>query len=153
MSGWPCGCASWILRGRSPVVRSELKQKQLTSNSVGNAVASGAISPDGKYLAYVDQSGMHVQLIATGDTQIVSEPESLDASAAWSIASWLPDSTSFLANATVPGGSTSIWMVSVLGRAPRKVRDDATAWSLSPTGHKSRLPLFRVCSDRVRFGA
>src|ERR1700736_5890609 len=73
-------------------------------------------------------------LIATGDTQTVPQPESLDASAAWSIASWLSDSTSFLANATVPGGSTSIWMVSVLERGPRKVRDDATAWSLSPDG-------------------
>jgi Tol biopolymer transport system component len=115
-------------------VSSELKQRQLTSNSVGNAIASGAISPDGKYLAYVDSSGMHVQLIASGDTQTVSQPESFNANAAWSIASWFPDSTSFVANATVPGGSTSIWMVSLLGRAPRKIRDDATAWSASPDG-------------------
>src|SRR5206468_735915 len=98
---------TWIMRSRNPIVPSELKQRQLTSNSVGNAVVSGAISPDGKYLAFVDQSGVHVQLIASGDTQTVSQPESLDANAAWSIASWLPDSTSFVANATVPGGSSS----------------------------------------------
>jgi serine/threonine protein kinase/Tol biopolymer transport system component len=128
------GVFTWIMRSRSPVVPSELKQKQLTSNSVGNAVASGAISPDGKYLAYVDPLGMHVQLIANGDTQTVSRPESLNANAAWWIASWLPDSTSFLANATIPGGSTSIWMVSLLGRAPKKIRDEATAWSVSPDG-------------------
>jgi hypothetical protein len=73
-------------------------------------------------------------LIATGDTQTVPQPESLDANAAWSIASWLPDSTSFLANAAVPGGSTSIWMVSLLGRTPNKIRDEATAWSISPDG-------------------
>jgi len=47
---------TWIVRGRSPIAPPELKQRQLTSNSVGNAVANGAISPDGKYLAYVDQS-------------------------------------------------------------------------------------------------
>jgi serine/threonine protein kinase len=125
---------TWVIRSRSPIVPSELKQRQLTSNSVGNAVANGAISPDGKYLAYVDSLGVHVQLIANGDTQTVSQPESLNANAAWSIASWFPDSTSFVANATVPGGSTSIWMVSLLGRAPRKIRDDATAWSVSPDG-------------------
>jgi eukaryotic-like serine/threonine-protein kinase len=125
---------TWIMRSRNPIVPSELKQRQLTSNSVGNAVASGAISPDGKYLAYVDSLGVHVQLIASGDTQTISQPESLDANAAWSIASWFPDSTSFLANATVPGGSTSIWMVSLFGRAPRRIRDDATAWSISPDG-------------------
>jgi Tol biopolymer transport system component/DNA-binding winged helix-turn-helix (wHTH) protein len=128
------GVFAWIMRSRSPILLPELKQRQLTSNSVGNAVASGAISPDGKYLAYVDLLGVHVQLIANGDMQTISQPESLNANAAWSIASWLPDSTSFLANAAVPGGSTSIWMVSLLGRAPKKIRDDATAWSVSPDG-------------------
>ena len=128
------GVLTWVMRNRNPIAPPELRQKQLTSNSAGNAVASGAISPDGKYLAYVDPSGMHVQSITTGDTQTVSRPESLDANAAWSVASWLPNSSSFVANATVPGGSTSIWMVSLLGRAPRKIRDDATAWSVSPDG-------------------
>src|ERR1700730_16353231 len=128
------GVFAWIMRSRSPILLPELKQRQLTSNSVGNAVASGAISPDGKYLAYVDLLGVHVQLIANGDMQTISQPESLNANAAWSIASWLPDSTSFLANAAVPGGSTSIWMVSLLGRALKKIRDDATAWSVSPDG-------------------
>src|SRR4029077_9655863 len=124
----------WSVSRTGPLPPKILKQKQLTSSSVGNAVTSGAISPDGKYLAYADPSGMHVQLIANGDTQTVSQPESLDAHAAWTIASWLPDGTSFLANATIPGGSSSIWMVSLLGRAPRKIRDDATAWSVSPDG-------------------
>src|SRR3984893_10645661 len=130
------GVLTWVIRSRNPIAPSELKQRQLTSNSVGNAVASGAISPDGKYLAYVDPVGVHVQLVANGDMQTISQPESLNANAAWSIASWLPDSTSFLANATVPGGSTSIWVVSLLGRAPKKIRDDATAWSVSPDGSK-----------------
>src|SRR6185295_15022444 len=124
----------WSVWRTGPLPPKILKQKQLTSSSVGNAVTSGAISPDGKYLAYADPLGMHVQLIANGDTQAVPQPESLEANAAWTIASWLPDGTSFLANATVPGGSTSIWMVSLLGRAPRKIRDDATAWSVSPEG-------------------
>ena len=128
------GVLTWVIRSRNPIAPSELKQRQLTSNSVGNAVASGAISPDGKYLAYVDQAGVHVQLIASGDTQTVSQPESLDANAAWSIASWFPDSTSLLANAAMPGGSSSIWIVSLFGRAPRRVRDDATAWSVSSDG-------------------
>jgi eukaryotic-like serine/threonine-protein kinase len=128
------GVFTWVMRSRNPIVLSELKQKQLTSSSVGNAVVSGVISPDGKYLAYVDPLGVHVQLMGSGDTQTVSQPESLDANAAWSIASWLPDSTSFLANATVPDGSTSVWIISLFGRAPRKIRDDATAWSVSPEG-------------------
>jgi len=128
------GMFTWIMRSRNPIVPFELKQRQLTSNSVGNAVVSGAISPDGKYLAYVDQSGVHVQMITSGETQTVSQPESLDVNAAWSIASWFPDSTSLLANAAMPGGSSSIWIVSLFGRTPRKIRDDATAWSVSSNG-------------------
>jgi Tol biopolymer transport system component len=144
----------WSVSRTGPLPPKIVKQKQITSNSVDNAVTSGAISPDGKYLAYVDPLGMHVQSIANGDTQTVSQPESLGlqtqglmlgsnpnlwfhdlrANAAWSIASWFPDSTSFLANAMVPSGDTSIWVVSLLGRAPRKIRDDATAWSVSPDG-------------------
>jgi eukaryotic-like serine/threonine-protein kinase len=125
---------TWIMRGRSPIQFPELRQKQLTNNSAENSVASGAISPDGKYLAYVDPLGMHVQVVANGDVQTISQPESLNENVAWSIASWLPDSTSFLANAAVSDGSTSIWVVPLFGRAPRKIRDEATAWSVSPDG-------------------
>jgi DNA-binding winged helix-turn-helix (wHTH) protein len=131
------GVFTWIVRSRSPTPVSELQHRQLTSSSVGNAVASGAISPDGKYLAYVDPSGVHVQLIASGDTQTVSRPESLNANATWLIASWLPDSTSFLANAMVHPRTTegaSIWMFSLFGRVPKRIRDNAIAWSVSPDG-------------------
>lgn len=130
----PCGVFTGIVRSCSPTPVSELHYRQLTSSSVGNAVVSGAISPDGKYLAYADPLGVHVQLIANGDTQTVSRPESLNANAAWSIASWLPDSTSFLANAMVPSEGPSIWMVSLLGPAPKRIRDHAIAWSVSPEG-------------------
>ena len=72
------GLFIWVMRSRSPVVLPELNQKQLTSNSVAHTVTSGAISPGGKYLAYVDPLGVHVQLIASGDTQTVSQPESFN---------------------------------------------------------------------------
>ncbi len=56
--------------------------------------------------------------------------------------SWFPDSARFLANAHPPGlaagtwssEGTSIWIVSVLGRVPRKLRDNADAYSVSPDG-------------------
>ena|SRR5437773_3318149 len=51
---------------RQPSTRPELKQRQLTANSSENAVTGGAISPDGKYLAYTDTKGIHIKLIETG---------------------------------------------------------------------------------------
>src|SRR5246500_4167650 len=55
-----------LLIQRPPVDR-ELQQRQLTANSRENAVANGTISPDGRYLAYWDVKGIHLQLIATGE--------------------------------------------------------------------------------------
>jgi eukaryotic-like serine/threonine-protein kinase len=124
-----------ILIHRPPAER-ELQQLQLTANSRENAVANGTISPDGRYLAYWDVKGIHLQLIATGEMRTIPQPEALEGSGAdWWIGPWFPDGTRFLANAAI-GQHTSIWAVSALEGAPRKIRDDARAWSVSPTGSK-----------------
>ena len=52
-----------------------LKQRQLAVNS-SQKPATGAISPDSKYLAYRDQNGIYVKLIETGETQTIPEPDS-----------------------------------------------------------------------------
>jgi len=119
-----------------PLAERELKQQQLTANSRENAVANGTISPDGKYLAYWDVRGIHLQLIATREMRTIPQPKALEGSGAeWWIGPWFPDGTRFLANASIEQ-HTSIWVVSAFGGAPRKIRDDARAWSVSPNGSK-----------------
>ncbi len=119
----------------------EIKVRQLTSNSAENLVKGGGISPDGKYLAYYDGKGMYIELIETGETQSVPEPEALKGRGMiWETGPWFPNSTRFLANAHEPDrrgtGSrgTSIWAASVLGGAQRKLREEAVAYSVSPDG-------------------
>jgi len=123
----------------------ELKLRQLTFNSPENPVTSGAISPDGKYLAYSDTKGMHIQIVDTGEVRTVPAPVLPKGTGVdWEIihVPWLPDSTRFIANGHPVGeheaeGSSqtsSIWIVSVLGGAPRQLRDHALAWSVSPDG-------------------
>jgi serine/threonine protein kinase len=124
----------WSLRRKSSSAL-DLKQRQLTANSSENAVSSGAISPDGKYLAYADLKGIHLKLLETGETQIVPQPEALrGVRVDWAFGSWFPDGTKYIANANVPGQPLSAWTVSLMGAAPRKMRDDARAWSVSPDG-------------------
>jgi serine/threonine protein kinase/Tol biopolymer transport system component len=119
-----------------PLAERELRQQQLTANSRENAVANGTISPDGKYLAYWDVKGIHLQLTATGEMRTIPQPKALEGSGTeWWIGPWFPDGTRFLANASIEP-HTGIWVVSALGGAPRKIRDDATAWSVSPNGSK-----------------
>ena len=121
-------------------VTPEIKLRQLTTNSSENPVIGGAISPDSKYLAYTDAKGMHIKLIETGETRVVPRPEGLkDQNISWEIGPWFPDSTRFLVHsnpAEIQGISQdpSIWMASVLGGAPRKLRDHAIAWAISPDG-------------------
>jgi eukaryotic-like serine/threonine-protein kinase len=121
----------------------DLKLRQLTTNSADNRVTSGTISPDGKYLAYTDMKGMYIRLIETGEIGAVPKPEEFKGGdVEWETGPWFPGSTRFLANAHRPGQAiddwsserTSIWVVSVLGEVPRKVRDKAVAYSISPDG-------------------
>jgi eukaryotic-like serine/threonine-protein kinase len=124
----------------------EIKLRQLTTNSTENAVKSGAISPDGKYLAYTDGLGMNLKLIETGETRTISQPEEIKSdSVEWEIGPgpwWFPDGTRFLAVAkplgldtdSVNSQNSSIWIVSVLGGPPRKLRPQAVPYSISPDG-------------------
>ena len=135
--------AFWFARPR-PAVVHEFTQRQLTFNSFENAVRSGSISPDGKYLAYTDEKQLYIKLIGTGEVLRIPAPDELkDRNVQWEITStaWFPDSARFLAsahpsdldaNAAIEG--TSTWLVSVFGRMPRKLRDNAYAYSISPDG-------------------
>jgi serine/threonine protein kinase len=119
-----------------------LNVRQITRNSSQNSVVSGAISPDGKYLAYSDLMGMHIESLATGETVDVPQPPALaHREVTWSImAGWLPDGTGFVANAYTGTSQfghdehdTSIWAVSSAGET-RKLRDDSMAFSISGDG-------------------
>ena len=128
---------------KSVSVIPEIKMRQLTSNSSENPVASGAISPDGKYLAYIDTRGLHLKFIDTGETRTVPKPEVLkDQRMKWEVGPWFPGSTRLLINVFLsreqwnePGPVIStIWAVSVTGGVPTRLRDHAFAWSVSPDG-------------------
>jgi Tol biopolymer transport system component len=140
------GATFWVVKRRLPYAAGvpDVKFQQLTLNSSDNLVTGGAISPDGKYLAYTDANGMHIKLVESGDIQRVREPDALKSHVVWEIvpAAWFPDSKRFLVNAHPANESndewssqtSSIWLVSVGGGAPLKLRDNAAAWSVSPDG-------------------
>ena len=144
------GAILWLAKSRSPS-QAPPTLRQLTINSSESPVASGAISPDGKYVAYSDSSGMHIKLTGGDETVSIAAHDTLKSDKVnWEIVStaWFPDSKQFLANA-YPATSysqdglsqrdwssqgSSVWIVSVLGGAPRRLRDNAFAWSVSPDG-------------------
>jgi len=126
--------AYWLTRPPAPP--PELKERRLTANVSENAVNEGAISPDGKYLAYGDQTGMHLKLIQAGEILNIPQPEGrVPDPDNWWPNGWFPDSMKFIGEGVESGQSISAWVVSVMGGPPRKLRDDADAWSVSPDGN------------------
>ncbi|HXE91883.1 MAG TPA: serine/threonine-protein kinase [Terriglobales bacterium] len=53
---------------------AELMQRQLTSNALEKPVIAAAISPDGRYLAYSDPTGVYLRLLETGETHALRLP-------------------------------------------------------------------------------
>lgn len=128
---------------RTASVVPEIKLRQLTVNSSENLVIGGAISPDGKYLAYSDNRGLHLKRIDTGETHTTPPPDELkNQKVEWGVVAWFPDNTRFLVNAyplTEEGTdwssvTSSVWAASVFGGAPTKLREHALGCAVSPNG-------------------
>jgi eukaryotic-like serine/threonine-protein kinase len=130
------GAYTWRLATHyTPMSKPPMSLRQLTANPAGHGVTRSALSPDGKYLAYSDDAGLHIKLLETGETRTLPlVAEAASAHATWLPAAWFPDGTRLLANLEVAGKPPSIWILSLIGYAPRKFRDDAFAHSISPDG-------------------
>jgi hypothetical protein len=73
-----CAAGIWFWRREvRPAALPEVKQRRLTTSLSDDPVRSGAISPDGRFLAYADLEGLHVRIIDTGETRDVPQPKEL----------------------------------------------------------------------------
>jgi dipeptidyl aminopeptidase/acylaminoacyl peptidase len=123
----------WYFR---PFLRTEVKERQLTTSSGDNPIGGAAISEDGKYLGFADNVGLHVRSLETGETHDIHNPAQFgDAHVFWSI-HWFPDSTRFLAVSHPFSGWNHVitWEASLMSGELHKFRDDAEAWDISPDG-------------------
>jgi DNA-binding winged helix-turn-helix (wHTH) protein/Tol biopolymer transport system component len=115
-------------RALQPVLPKEIR---LTANSPDAPVYVGAISPDGRYLAYIDPRGTFLREIATDESHALSLPEGFRVHHV----SWYPDGGHLLAQAVAGAEERpALWNIPLLGGAPRKLVDDAEAGSISPDG-------------------
>jgi serine/threonine protein kinase/Tol biopolymer transport system component len=123
---------------RRPESLPQYNQRKLTANAQDLPVLNAAISPDGKYLGYADQQGIHLQLVASKASQNVALPPGIQAGTAfWAFGSWFPDSTRFIASARVPGRPSTLWLIPILGGEAQKlaeVEDMFGGGTVSPDG-------------------
>jgi serine/threonine protein kinase len=123
---------------RRPEPLPQFNQRKLTANAQDSPVLNAAISPDGKYLGYSDQQGIHLQLVATSGIQRLALPaDRQPGKVSWAFGSWFPDSTRFLASASVPGKPSTLWSIPILGGEAQKLADVEDMFgrgSVSPDG-------------------
>jgi DNA-binding winged helix-turn-helix (wHTH) protein/Tol biopolymer transport system component len=116
-----------ILYLRRPQHR--VTEQRITSNSPEAPVEHAVVSPDGKYLAYSDPTGLYLRVIASGETHRWDVPKDFIGLPA----SWFPEGTHLLV-ARLDGPTPSLWKLSLFGAAPRKLIDNAGPASVSPDG-------------------
>jgi Tol biopolymer transport system component len=124
--GW-----AWF-RSERFAARPMLSERQLTHNTPENRPLGGAISPDGKYLAYADTKGLHLSVIDTGEIHDIPLPEELQTHL-WEV-SWFPDGEKLLLTTQAKTQGLDIWLQSVFGGAPRKLRANGRSPAVSPKG-------------------
>jgi Tol biopolymer transport system component/DNA-binding winged helix-turn-helix (wHTH) protein len=124
--------------GHRSAASVRLSERRLTGNPENEPITSAALSPDGRYLAFADRTGLFLRVVGSGETHSVPVLDSGKAR----FVSWFPDGSHVLATRVVtPGGQPSLWDVSVFGGTPRKLIDAAENGMVSPDG--SQLAFIR----------
>ena len=134
----------WFWFHRAPQTPPAITERRLSFNTPDNPVFRAEISPDGKYLAYTDQTGFHLKGIASGEGRLIPTPAGASPTAFWRESFWFPDGTKLLAvlrdNAPVVSAKSSYWTISLVGDAPRKLVDGPQGGSVAPDGAHIAYP-------------
>jgi len=128
--GLVVGWFAWQWSPRPSSSQTQAAPQRLTSNPTENPVSAAAISPDGKYLAYSDNTGTFLRLISTGETHALLPKDNNV-----QYLSWYPDSARLLASwSPSPTSKIGLWTLSILGGNPRQLSDEGWSASASPDG-------------------
>jgi Tol biopolymer transport system component/DNA-binding winged helix-turn-helix (wHTH) protein len=119
-----------FLLGRRHSPPTPTRNRQLTANPEDDRVRAAAVSRDGKYLAYSDETGFYLRQIDTGEIHCATLPEGLKAVAI----SWFPDRDHMVVALTNRQQQSSLWEISALGGSARQLNDDGTSPAVSPDG-------------------
>jgi serine/threonine protein kinase/Tol biopolymer transport system component len=129
--------ALWLLMRARPDNEPEIAERQITQNPSEDWVTGGAISPDGKTIAYQDRTGLYLRSPDSGETRQIALPRELEDRI--SDLGWFPDGKRLLGimwNVDDKyGPHTNAWMVSVDGgERPRMLWRGVVQGTVSPDG-------------------
>lgn len=121
-----------------PRASIQFSQRRLTANLEDHPVWGSVISPDGKYLAFTDNTGFYLRETDSGETHALNALKGFLVTPR----AWYPDGIRLLVTAIeTPQSPPSLWQISIMGDPPRKLIDDARVAALSRDG--SRIAFVR----------
>jgi serine/threonine protein kinase len=119
----------WGIHQTEPLNINSWKETQLTHNTSDNLVEGGAISPDGKYLAFVDNLGLHLTVVDTGETHDVPLPAEMRSRLR--TVSWFPDGQRLVLGTRSDNEGRVLWLSSIFGGVPQKLQTHSFGASVS----------------------
>jgi len=119
-----------LFKKEGPAPLPDLRPRRITANPAENWVTDGDISPDGKFLAFADQIGIHVQNVDSGESRDLPLPEG---TAVYSLG-WFPDGSKLITSETSKSGDTALWSISILSGDRRLLHQNARQAAVSPDG-------------------
>src|SRR6185437_14395004 len=120
----------WKTRPSKLIKLGSWNESQLTHNSSDNLVKSSAISPDGKFVAFVDDSGLHITIADTGETHDVSLPAEI--ARRLQAVSWFPDGQRLVLETQSEDEGSVLWLSSIFGGPPQKLRAHSSQARVAP---------------------
>jgi serine/threonine protein kinase/Tol biopolymer transport system component len=124
----------WFLRSRM-LKAHEIAELQLTANPVDHPVIGAAISPDGKYVAYHDQTGLYLRAVDSAETHLVPLPP--DLRGRLFALYWSPVGESLIADVFSSEDGYDIWLIPLRGdRKPRLLYQHGAEPAVSPDGRR-----------------
>ncbi len=110
------GIGAGILVGKRGSVPSPISppitERRLTANPTEDPVSRAAISADGKFLAFSDDTGSYLRQIDTGEVHPLTLPTGFKAKPVC----WFPDGSHILAtSAAGPTAQPGLWQISTIG--------------------------------------
>ncbi len=127
--------AVWWFAHSRPGSAPKGVEHQITANPVEDWVTGAAISPDGKTLAYHDQTGLYVRSVDTGEIRPVPLPDWMRDRIVEM--TWFPDNKRLMVpiyTGRIDRWSADAWIVPVNGDSPRLFRREVIHASFSPDG-------------------
>jgi eukaryotic-like serine/threonine-protein kinase len=127
--------AVWILRPGSSAAPTAISEKQVTHFALDEAGRVAELSPNGRYLLYSNsRSDVRIANIDSVEEHELNLPQSFREHL--TEASWFPDGEKilFTTHSDDKNEGTAVWIYSILGGEPQKLRNHCRAARISPDG-------------------